>query len=173
MIIRDALEADLPAIVEIYNEAIRGRISTAQLEEVSVEERRPWFLAHSATSHPLWVAEFDGRIAGWFSFHPFIKRAAYRGTAEISVYVSEKFRRRGVGKALLEKAIADSSALKLSALVGYIFDHNQPSVHLFERIGFKHWGLLPRVATVDGVERSVAIMGRHVSLNGGGLPPGR
>ena len=43
MIIRDALEADLPAIVEIYNEAIRGRISTAQLEPVSVEQRQPWF----------------------------------------------------------------------------------------------------------------------------------
>ena len=162
MIIRDALEADLPAIVEIYNEAIRGRISTAQLDAVSVAERRPWFKAHSATSHPLWVAEIDREIAGWFSFHPFIKRAAYRGTAEISVYVSEKFRRRGVGKALLEKAIADSPALKLSALVGYIFEHNEPSVHLFERMGFERWGLLPRVATVDGVERSVAIMGRHV-----------
>jgi GNAT superfamily N-acetyltransferase len=99
MIIRDALEADLPAIVEIYNEAIRGRISTAQLEEVSVEQRRPWFRQHSATSHPLWVAEIEGEVAGWFSFHPFIKRAAYRGTAEISVYVSEKFRRRGVAKA--------------------------------------------------------------------------
>ena len=60
MIIRDALEADLPAIVEIYNEAIRGRISTAQLDEVSVEQRRPWFHAHLAKSYPLWVAEIDG-----------------------------------------------------------------------------------------------------------------
>ena len=162
MIIRDALEADLPAIVEIYNQAIRGRISTAQLEEVSVEERRPWFQAHSAESHPLWVAEIDAQIAGWFSFHPFIRRAAYRGTAEVSVYVSERFRRRGVAKALLEKAIAHSPDLKLSALVGYIFEHNEPSVHLFERMGFQRWGLLPRVAKVDGVERGVAILGRHV-----------
>jgi len=162
MIIRDALEADLPAIVEIYNEAIRGRISTAQLDEVSVDERRPWFHAHSASSHPLWVAEVDGRIAGWFSFHPFIKRAAYRGTAEISVYVAGRSRRRGVGKALLDQAIAHSPNLKLSALVGYIFEHNEPSVRLFEQMGFARWGLLPRVANVDGVERGVAILGRHV-----------
>ena len=133
MIIRDALEADLPAIVEIYNEAIRGRISTAQLEEVSVEERLPWFHAHSANSHPLWVAEIDRQIAAWFSFHPFIKRAAYRGTAEISVYVGERSRRRGVGKALLKKAIAHSPNLRLSALVGYIFEINEPSVRF--RIG--------------------------------------
>lgn len=162
MIIRDALEADLPAIVEIYNQAIRGRISTAQLEEVSVEERLPWFRQHSAETHPLWVAEINAQIAGWFSFHPFIKRAAYGGTAEVSVYVSERFRRRGVAKALLEKAIAYSPDLKLSALVGYIFEHNGPSVHLFERMEFKRWGLLPPVANVDGVERGVAILGRHV-----------
>jgi L-amino acid N-acyltransferase YncA len=163
MIIRDAREADLPAIVEIYNEAIRGRISTAQLDEVSVAQRLPWFQQHSAESHPLWVAEIDGQIAGWFSFHPFIKRAAYRGTAEISVYVGEKFRRRGVAKVLLEKAVAHSPELELSALVGYIFEHNEPSLRLFERMGFERWGLLPRVAMVDGVERSVVIMGRHIA----------
>lgn len=166
MIIRGAREADLPAIVEIYNEAIRGRVSTAQLEEVSVEERRPWFRQHSAETHPLWVAEIDAQIAGWFSFHPFIKRAAYRGTAEISVYVGERFRRGGVAKALLEKAIAHSPELKLSALVGYIFEHNEASLYLFERMGFERWGLLPRVANVDGVERGVAILGRHVARTG-------
>ena len=162
MIIRDALEADLPAIVEIYNEAIRGRISTAQLDEVSVEERLPWFRTHSAKSHPLWVAEIDGEIAGWFSFHPFIERAAYRGTAEVSVYVRERFRSRGVGKTLLERAIANSSDLKLSALIGYIFEINEPSLRLFARTGFERWGLLPRVTNVDGIERSIVIMGRHI-----------
>ena len=162
MIIRDASEADLPAIVEIYNEAIRGRISTAQLDEVSVAERRAWFHSHSGKSHPLWVAEIDGQIAGWFSFHPFIKRAAYRATAEVSVYVGEKFRRRGAGKALMEKAIAHSPNLKLSALVGYIFEHNEPSLRLFEQLEFEHWGFLPRVTRIDGVEHGIVIMGRHV-----------
>jgi phosphinothricin acetyltransferase len=162
MIIRDAAEADLPAIVAIYNEAIRGRISTAQLEEVSVEQRLPWFREHSAQSHPLWVAEIDLQIAGWFSFHPFIKRAAYRGTAEISVYVSEKFRGRGVGKALLEKAIAASPDLEITALIGCIFAHNEPSLRLFARLAFERWGFLPRVAVVDGIDRGVVVMGRHV-----------
>ena len=163
MIIRDAAEADLPAIVEIYNEAIRGRISTAQLEEVTVEQRLAWFREHSAQSHPLWVAEIDGQIAGWFSFHPFIKRAAYRRTAEISVYVGENFRRRGVGKALLGKAIADSPDLGITALIGCIFAHNEPSLRLFARLGFERWGFLPRVAVVDGIDRGVVVMGRHVA----------
>jgi hypothetical protein len=78
MIIRDAVEADLTEIVAIYNAAIRGRISTAQLEEVSVEQRLPWFRKHSAGRHPLWIAERDGRIAGWLSFQPFKKRSGLR-----------------------------------------------------------------------------------------------
>jgi len=163
MIIRDALEVDLPAIVEIYNAAIRGRISTAQLDPVSVEERLPWFREHSPESHPLWVAEIDGQIAGWLSFHPFITRCAYRGTAEISVYVSEKFRRRGLGQTLLEKAIARAPGLEITALVGCIFGHNESSLRLFERLGFERWGFLPRIARVDDVERDLVIVGRHIS----------
>jgi phosphinothricin acetyltransferase len=161
MIIRDALEVDLPAIVEIYNAAIRGRISTAQLDPVSVEERLPWFREHSPESHPLWVAQIDGEIAGWLSFHPFITRCAYRGTAEISVYVNEKFRRRGLGRALVEKAIEQAPRLELTALVGCIFGHNEPSLRLFERLGFLRWGFLPRIARVDDVERDLVIVGRQ------------
>jgi L-amino acid N-acyltransferase YncA len=163
MIIRDAREADLPAIVEIYNAAIRGRISTAQLDPVSVDERLPWFREHLPESHPLWVAEIDGPIAGWLSLHSFIARRAYAGTAEIGVYVSEKFRRRGVGQALLEKAVAHSPRLEISALVGCIFGHNEPSLRLFERLGFERWGFLPRIALVDEIERDLVMVGRHVS----------
>ena len=163
MIIRDALEADLPAIVDIYNAAIRGRISTARLDPVLVEERQPWFRGHSPGSYPLWVAEIDRQIAAWLSFHSFITRSAYRSTAEISVYVSEKFRRRGVGRALLEKAIAHSPRLEINALVGCIFGHNEPSLRLFERLGFGRWGFLPRIARVDDVARDLVIVGRHIS----------
>ena len=162
MISRDAVEADLAAIVEIYNAAIRGRISTAQLDPVSVEERLSWFCEHSPESHPLWVAESDGEIAGWLSFHSFIPRSAYRGTAEISVYVNEKFRRLGVGRTLLEKAIAHSPRLEINALVGCIFGRNEPSLRLFERLGFERWGFLPRIARVDDVVRDLVMVGRHV-----------
>jgi L-amino acid N-acyltransferase YncA len=163
MIIRDALEADLPAIVEIYNAAILGRISTAQLDPVSVKERLPWFREHSPGSHPLWVAEIGGQVAGWLSFHPFITRSAYRGTAEISVYVSAEFRRRGAGRGLIEKAIARAPDLEINALVGCIFGHNDASLRLFERLGFERWGFLPRVARVDDIARDLVMVGRHVA----------
>ena len=164
IIIRDAVETDLPAIVEIYTAAIRRRISTAQLDPVSVDERLPWFHEHSPESHPLWVAEIEGEIAGWLSFHSFMTRSAYRGTAEISVYVNEKSRRHGLGRALLEKAIAFSPRLEINALVGCIFGQNEPSLRLFERLGFERWGVLPRIARVDDVERDLVIVGRHIQV---------
>jgi phosphinothricin acetyltransferase len=162
MIIRDASEADLPAIVDIFNSAIRGRISTAQLDNVSVEDRLPWFRQHSAQSYPLWVAEISGEIVGWLSFHSFIARQAYRATAEIGVYVKEEARRLGVGRSLVEKAIAHSPSLGIKALVGCIFGHNEPSLALFAQVGFERWGFLPRIAHVDEVARDLIIVGRHV-----------
>jgi len=162
MIIRDALESDLPSIIAIYNTTVPTRMVTAELEPTTVEARLPWFREHSPDQHPFWVMECDSCVIGWLDFKKFQARSAYRGTSEISVYVDENFRRRGVARRLLEEAIARSPSLGIDAIVGLIFGHNQPSLRLFERHGFERWGLLPRVARLDGVERDLVIMGRHV-----------
>ena len=160
--IRDAVQSDLPAIIKIYNAAIATRIATAQLEPVTLDDRRNWLKEHSPDRQPFWVLEIDRQIAGWLTLKPFLPRCAYRGTAEVSVYVDERFRRRGVGRTLLGEAIDRASALKIKAMVGLIFAHNEPSLRLFEQLGFERWGLLPRVAQLDEVERDLTIMGRHV-----------
>jgi phosphinothricin acetyltransferase len=162
MIVRDAVEADLPAIVNIYNATVPTRMVTAELEPTTVEARLPWLREHSPDQHPFWVMECDGTVAGWLSFKQFLPRCAYRGTAEISVYVDENFRRRGVARRLLEKAIAQAPSLGITAIVGLIFGHNEPSLKLFERHGFERWGLLPRIARLASVERDLIIMGRHI-----------
>ena len=160
--IRDALESDLPAIIEIYNATVPTRIVTAELEPTTVEARLPWFREHSPNQYPFWAAESDGQVIGWLDFKKFLPRCAYRGTAEISVYVHEKFRRQGVARRLLEEAIARAPLLGIDAIVGLIFGHNQPSLKLFERLGFERWGLLPRIAQLDGNKRDLVIMGRHL-----------
>jgi len=162
MRIRDAVEADLPAIIDIYNVAVTTRIATAQLEPVTLEERRDWLKEHSSDRHPFWVLEVDGQVAGWLTIKPFLPRCAYSGTFELSVYVDQKFRRRGIARSLLEEAIVRARSLGISAMVGLIFGHNQPSLRLFEQLGFERWGLLPRVAQLDGIERDLTILGRHV-----------
>jgi L-amino acid N-acyltransferase YncA len=161
MIIRDAVEADLPAIVEIYNATVPTRMVTAELEPTTVEARLPWFREHSSEGYPFWVAESEGCVIGWLDFKSFLPRCAYRGTAEISVYVDEKLRRRGVGQRLLEQAIARAPSLGITALVGLIFGHNEPSLKLFQRLGFERWGFLPGVAQLEGVERDLVVMGKH------------
>jgi L-amino acid N-acyltransferase YncA len=162
MIIRDATEADLPAIIEIYNAATATRISTARFEPVTAEEQLPWFHRHSPDQFPLWVAEVEGQVAGWLSFHGFIQRPAYDGATEISIYVRENFRRRGIGRALLAKAIADAPRLKTRMLLGYVLGHNEASLRLFEQAGFEPWGRLPRIARFENAERDLVIVGRHI-----------
>jgi phosphinothricin acetyltransferase len=134
---------------------------TAELEPATVESRLPWFHEHSSEQYPFWVAEWEGRVIGWLDFKKFQPRAAYRRTVEISIYVDEKFRRRGVGQRLLEQAIARAPSLGITALVGLIFGHNEPSLKLFQRLGFERWGFFPGVAQLDGVERDLVVMGQH------------
>ncbi len=163
MIIRDATEADLPTIVEIYNATIPSRMVTAELKPASVENRLPWFRQHSADRYPFWVMDNDQQVVGWIRFQSFLPRCAYQGTAKISVYVRENFRRRGAATRLLTEAITRAPALEINALIGHIFAHNEPSLRLFSQLGFERWGLLPRVARLDGVERDLVIAGLHVS----------
>ncbi|HEX7951836.1 MAG TPA: GNAT family N-acetyltransferase, partial [Burkholderiales bacterium] len=103
---RLATRQDLPAIVEIYNATIPSRLVTADLEPVSVESRVGWFEQHHPGFRPLWVAEEGGRIAGWLSFSTFYGRPAYDKTAELSLYVGEAQRNRGLGSHFLRHAIA-------------------------------------------------------------------
>ena len=163
MIIRDATEADLPAIVEIFNTPIPSRMVSAQLEPVSVQERLPWFHAHSSDHHPLWVMNDGNDVIAWLSLQSFLPRCAYAGTAEVSVYVRDNFRRCGVAKTLLNEAILRAPAFEITALIGHIFAHNEPSLRLFANVGFERWGLLPAVAQVDGVPRDLVIVGRSIA----------
>lgn len=160
--IRDAIAADLPAVVEIYNSTVAGRDVTADLEPVSVESRLAWFAAHDAHRRPLWVAESSDGIVGWLSFSDFYGRAAYGASVELSVYLAATARRQGLGRMLLERAIARAPEYGVKTLLGFIFGHNGASLGLFEKHGFGHWGTLPRVAMLDGVERDLVIVGLRV-----------
>lgn len=158
---RVARREDLPEIISIYNSTVPSRLATADTELVTVEARVPWFEEHRPDFRPLWVAEDDGRIAGWLSFSSFYGRPAYNGTAELSVYVHSGFRRKGVADYLLARAIEQAPSLGLVTLLGFVFGHNAPSLALFEKFKFERWGTLPGVASMDGVERDLVILGRR------------
>ncbi|UGS34988.1 GNAT family N-acetyltransferase [Capillimicrobium parvum] len=163
MPVRDARPADLERIVAIYNASIPGRLATADLEPVTVDERRAWLLERDATRRPVWVTERDGEVAGWLSVGDFYGRPAYAATVEVGVYVDPAHQRCGVGRELLDHLVANAPQLGLRRLLAFVFAHNAPSLALFERAGFERWGLLPEVAELDGRLIDSAILGLRVA----------
>ncbi len=165
---RLATLADLPAIVAIYNSTVASREVTADTEPVSVESRLQWFEEHEPQRRPLWVIEAaddngaSPATLGWISYSNFYGRPAYSGTAEVSIYIDEAWRGKGVGRYGLEQAIAFAPRIKVHTLLGFIFGHNAPSLGLFRKYGFDTWANLPRVANLDGVERDLIILGKRV-----------
>ncbi|MCH5583651.1 GNAT family N-acetyltransferase [Shimazuella sp. AN120528] len=162
---RIATKGDLPRIIEIYNSTVSSRMVTADLTPVTVEDRKDWFAGHNPSNRPLWVfTTAQNEVAAWLSFENFNQRAAYKKTAELSIYLDEKFRGQGLGSILLREAIEAAPSLHIETLVGRIFGHNTPSLKLFKRFGFEEWGYLPLVAELDGVKRDLVIMGKHIPM---------
>ncbi len=160
MNMRDAVAGDLPAIVEIYNSTIPGRIVSADTEPISVEDRSDWFHEHEPSRRPIWVVEDGGEVAGWLSLSDFYDaRPAYHATAEIGVYVREDHRGKGIGRRLVEEAISRAPELGLKTLTAGAFGHNEASLGLFEDMGFRKWAHFPKVAELDGVARDLVVLG--------------
>lgn len=162
MEIRLATKVDLPSIVSIYNSTVPTRMATADLEPVSVESRLSWFEMHNPERRPIWIADHDGMVVGWLSIQPFNIRPAYDASVEVSIYIDGGCRRQGIGSNLLAHAIHCGPRLGISTLLGLVFAHNEPSLDLFSRFGFQQWGYLPRVASLDSVERDLIIVGLHI-----------
>jgi len=162
-LIRHGEARDLPAIVNIYNASIPGRLATADTEPVSVAAREDWFQGFKPASRPIWVAEADGgEIAGWLGLRSFYGRPAYHRTVESAVYVTPTHQREGVARRLLTHALGQCPSLGIANVLAFVFAHNMPSVTLFEAHGFGRWGLLPKVCEMDGREHDVLILGKRV-----------
>jgi phosphinothricin acetyltransferase len=136
---------------------------TADTAPVSVASRQKWFDEHNASKRPLWLIEDENnQILGWVSFQSFYGRPAYDATVEISIYLDEQQRGRGLGKQILQYCIDKAPDLGVHTLLGFIFAHNLPSIALFEKMGFKEWANLPNIATLDQEERSLKILGIRI-----------
>jgi L-amino acid N-acyltransferase YncA len=166
VIVRHATEADLPAIVAIYNAAIPGRTATADTEPVSAESRREWFAKHDSTNRPLWVAEIDGEVIAWVGLSSFYEgRPAYDATAEVSMYVAPAHQNRKLGRELLEFVISHCPRLGVSTLLAMYFDHNEASKRLCAKLGFEQCGHLREIANLDGARRGLIIAARRIGEN--------
>ena len=158
MTVRDATDADLPALVAIYNESIPGGKATADLIPVTVESRVAWFQEFDPNRRPCWVAEEEGKVFGCVYLRSFYAgRPAYDKTAEISTYISASHQGRGVGTFLKRKMIAECPRLGVENLLSLYFDHNEASRRVNEKLGFKDAAHLTEIAEVLGEKRGLVI----------------
>lgn len=157
-IIREATEADLPAIVDIYNQSIPGGWSTADTRPIAVADRVEWFRKFDPNKRPIWVAEIDGRVVAVTYLSSFYGgRPAYDATAEVSVYIATAYQRRGLGRRLKEFVIGECPRLGVTTLLSMHFDHNEGTRRLNRELGFEQVGHLTDIAEVQGVKRGLII----------------
>ena len=158
-----ANKSDLSTIVEIYNQAVPTRRSTANTIPWTVESRTSWFNEHKSDEHPIFVAKVDGQVVGWTSLSVYRPgRLALRFTAEISYYIDSAFQRKGIGQALIQHAIAVCPELNIKNIIAVIIDQNEPSRKLLVKLGFDQWAYLPRVLDFDGQEFGEYYYGKRV-----------
>jgi L-amino acid N-acyltransferase YncA len=135
--VRDATEADLPAILEIYNQAILTTTAVYQYEPHTMAMRRAWMLEKQADGFPVFVAEVGGQVVGFGNLGIWRAAAAYQYTVENSVYVAEDFRGRGYGKRLLAALIDEARAMDKHAIVAVVDADNTTSIGLHKSFGFE------------------------------------
>jgi L-amino acid N-acyltransferase YncA len=162
MIILDKiLPSDWKAVKQIYKEGIATGNATFQQEAPEWEE---WDNSH--LQHSRIIAKENGTILGWAALTPVSGRCVYAGVAEVSVYVSDKARGKGLGKQLLKKLIEESEANNIWTLQAGIFPENIPSIKIHEDGGFHILGTRERIGQMNGIWRDTILMERRSKIVG-------
>jgi phosphinothricin acetyltransferase len=147
--LRRARREDLPAVTAIYNDAVARTTGTFDTEAKTLDQQAAWFERHG-DAHPIVVAEESGRVVGWGSLSAWSDRCAYARSAEVSVYVEEASRGRGVAGALLDELLRLGRAAGIKQALARITQGNDVSLRLHSRRGFVETGRLRRVGEKFG-----------------------
>lgn len=145
--------SDWPSVREIYLEGIATGLATF---ETGAPEWPAWDAGHLPFARL--GARSAGRLTGWAALSPVSARAVYRGVAEVSVYVAAAARGQGVGRALLERLVAESEAHGIWTLQASIFPENAASLALHAACGFRVVGRRERIARLHGAWRDTLLL---------------
>jgi L-amino acid N-acyltransferase len=136
--VRRATRQDVPAVLEIYNDAVLNTTASADYEPRSLDSRYTWFDEHAREGYPIFVAvSEEGGIVGWSSLSRYKERFGYRYTTESSIYVHPAWRGQGVGKVLMPPVIDAARAMGLHVIVAGISADNAASLRLHAEFGFE------------------------------------
>lgn len=156
--IRDATEADLAAIRDIYNHAVEHTTAIWNEVLIDVDNRRAWLELRRAKGFPVLVAERAGTVAGYASYGDWRAFDGYRHTVEHSVYVDKDCRGAGIGRLLMQALIDHARGNDKHVMIAAIEAKNQPSIALHERLGFRLVGIHQEVGIKFGRWLDLAMM---------------
>lgn len=146
LLIRAAAPADIPAITRIYAHAVAHGTATFEIDAPDQAEMTQRRLALVDAGFPYIAAELDGTLLGYAYAGHYRPRPAYRFTVEDSIYVDPEAHRRGVGRALLDRLISESTGLGFRQMVAVIGDSTQTSsIELHRAAGFRMIGTFESV----------------------------
>jgi L-amino acid N-acyltransferase YncA len=154
--VRALADPDWPAVLRIYAESVANGNAPFETEvpRVDVLDAR-WLPAHR------WVADIAGIVVGWAAASPVSTRSCYAGVAETAVHVTEQFRGRGVGRALLQRLVSAADAAGLWTLQTTVFPENIPTLELHYSAGFRLVGVRERIAQHRGRWRDTVLIERR------------
>ena len=153
--------ADWPQVAAIYEEGIQTGQATF---ETGVPSWHEWDAAHLPELRL--VARLGRELVGWAALSPVSHRAVYAGVVEDSVYVAERARGRGAGRALLERLVQAAEKAGIWTIQAGIFPENRASIALHHACGFRTVGVRERLGRLDGSWRDVALLERRSPTTG-------
>ncbi len=144
--VRRATEADIPGITAVYGPAVLTGTATFELVPPDEAEMLRRFKAITEAGYPYFVAEVDGRVAGYAYANAYRTRPAYRFTVENSVYIAPDMQGKGIGRALLRTLIDTCTAQGFRLMIAIVGDSRQyASITLHRNLGFTFCGTIHSV----------------------------
>ncbi len=162
VVVHPASEADLSAILAIYNDAVKHTTAIWNDTIVDLDNRRAWLEARLRLGYPVLVGEEDDAVVAYGSFGDFRAFDGYRFTVEHSVYVAEGSRRRGVASALIVALTERAIALGKHVMIAGIASENEASIGLHRKHGFVETGRMPEVGFKFGRWLDLVLMQRKL-----------
>jgi phosphinothricin acetyltransferase len=159
--IREMQQSDSSRILEIYKSGLETRNATF---ETQVPSWQDWDAKH--LTHSRFVFEERERVLGWAALSPVSAREAYKGIAEVSIYVVSNYTGKGIGSKLMERLISSSEENGIWTLFSSVFPENKATLKLHEKFDFRIIGTREKVAKHFGRWRDTIILERRSKIVG-------